>query len=419
MRGLLPGLLALLALAAFATVAPSGTAQAETYEQFVEDLKTTDEHGNDRTEAALMELRAKESAAAIAQAQKTSQAASGFFGAAKNLVKKQYKRIADIAGEAMDVIGAYITGGPMEGLIQFAGSLADILVEHGIPLAALRVCPRVINPFAIGACFGVAFVLSKLDDEAEEYVKRRVREGLSDDDEDVTRNRDRRYSGNIRIRAATGDISSIAVGAGSTAVTDIGVARGGNVEIDAQVDNVTTSGRSGGDAYTAVGVAEGDNVDIEAHVGGDIGTFANNDGSANTQVGVAAGGEVEAMVGGDIVTNSDGGRANTLIGTSTGSDVDAMVGGDVFTDAGRGNATTRIGTGKSAYIGGTVINDGGDLSVGGLCVAERHGRCCIEIHRRLCVYRKVPPDSKGRCPPGFEKYGWCYLYSDKAHQIRR
>ena len=414
----LRGLAVLLALAALASFVAPGAAQAQTYEQFVEDLRTTDAQGNDRSDAALMELRAKQAAAATAQAQKTSQAARGFFGSAKSLVKKHYKRIADVAGEAMEVIGAYITGGPMEALIQFAGSLADILVEHGIPLAALRVCPRVFNPLAVTACFGVAYVVSKFDDEIEEYVKRRVREGLSDDNEDVTRNRDTRYRGDIKIRAATGDINNSAVGGGSTSTIDVGVARGGDVEINVTTGDIASSAKNGGDSRTRVGVAEGDGAEINAHVG-DVTTSAGNGGDARTDIGVSSGGDVDAYVGGDVTTRSSGGSAETSIGTTNRSDVDAGVGGDVYTDAGRGNASTRIGTGKDAFIGGDVINLKGDLSVGGVCVAKRDGRCCIEIHRRLCVISKVPPDSKGRCPPRYENYGWCYRYSDKRHQIRR
>ncbi|MDZ7713186.1 MAG: hypothetical protein U5L06_08760 [Rhodovibrio sp.] len=109
-------------------------------------------------------------------------------------------------------------------------------------------------------------------------------------------------------------------------------------------------------------MAEGDGAEINAHVG-DVTTSAGNGGDARTDIGVSSGGDVDAYVGGDVTTRSSGGSAETSIGTTNRSDVDAGVGGDVYTDAGRGNASTRIGTGKDAFVGGDVINLGGDLSV--------------------------------------------------------
>jgi hypothetical protein len=419
MGALRGGLMALLALAAALICWLPNTAAAESYDDFVESMRTTDAQGNDRSDAALMEMRAKQSAAQVAQAQKSSETASRFYGAAKKKIKSKFRKFADVAGEAYDVILALIRGDKTEALAEFAGGLVDLLVEYGIPWISRATCPLLVNPLAITACFGIAYVASKFDDEAEEWVKARVREGLDDDDEEVTRNRDSRYSGNIEIRARAGDINNSAVGASSSAVTDVGVARGGDVEIDVRVGDVTTSARSGSDVYTGIGVAEGDNVEIDALVGGDVATMGRGGGNATTHIGVSSGGDVGVSVREDVLTKSGSGSAETFIGTSTGSDIDVAVGGSVFTDGGRGSATTRIGTGKSAFIGGDVINRKGDLTIGGLCVAKRNGKCCIEVHRQLCVIQKVPPDSKGNCPPRFERYGWCYLYSDKAHRIRR
>jgi hypothetical protein len=422
--GALRGLLwTVLALALAVGLCVPGQARAESYEQFVDGLQTTNPDGTDRTEAALMELRAKDITARTAQARKTDSRSASFFGRATSFVSKKLKQVADVVGEAADVVAAYITGGGTEALIEFAGGLADVLVEYGVPLLSRRICPKVKHLIATPACYLVAYGLSKLDDAAERTTKARLRDALDDDDDGrVQRNRDRRYRGDVTIRASTGDINTIALGTGASAVAEIGVARGGDVEIDAATGDVSTVARGRGSrAYRGIGVAEGDGSDITARVRGDVSTSARRGAVATSQVGVASGGaDVTAVVGDDVVTHGAGGNATNRIGTSTGRDVNVAVGGSVTTLGDRCDSTTNIGAGKSAYVGGDVVNLCGSLTIGGLCVARRDGQCCIEIHRQLCVLHKVPPDNKGRCPPRFERWGWmCYLYSDKRHSIQR
>lgn len=441
--------------------------------------------------------------AADVQSQAAMQAVQDFTALSRSLspvmmasdqLKKQLKLFSwDLLGEGLTVLHALFTEGPEAALIQLAGSLADLVVEYGVPYLAGVLCAT----FSLGIGAPVCYLLAQrviklldLDDLAEEEVKSRLRREFAD-----RRRRDPLSlgrpqaidavvaNGDININVVTGRVNTQASN-GSTAISEIGVARGGNVDINVTVGDVNTTAKNHSYAYTGVGVANADSAKIDVHVGGDINTHAKNHSTAVTRVGVAEGANsrvevgvrddintlasdrsvAESNIGVSVDTRSntsvavdqgvntvannnasahsnlgiaDGGRTqvyvkgvNTIarngnvassdIGISNGGSSTVSIGGEVNTIAGRGrDASTTIGVNSSVSVRGSVINQGGDLEIGGACAARRDGQCCIEIHRNYCVLVKVPTH-KGHCPPRFERWGGlCYLYSDKRHSIRK
>ena len=217
-----------------------------------------------------------------------------------------------------------------------------------------------------------------------------------------------------------GDVNTIAK-SHSSANSTVGEAYGLRHDVNAQVrSSVNTIAINRSSASSRVGAAYGDNSDVNVSVRDSVNTIAKSGSIAISDIGVAHSGDVTVVVDEVNTIASHSGAAYSEIGSSSGNNVSVGINGSVSTIAKSGGQTsTRIGVDKSVYVKGDVVNSGGDLAIGGACKARRDGQCCIEIHRRYCVLRKVPPDSKGRCPPRFEHWGLCYLYSDKKHRIGR
>ena len=187
-------------------------------------------------------------------------------------------------------------------------------------------------------------------------------------------------------------------------------------------------------------------------------------GAANAQPSNSLDNSV--IVEGSVNATADrGGRAVNIIGSGTQSGVcepsSTYVGGPVLSISNGGNAIATIGDGGcggSSYVGEGVTNmDGeahvgqgstvtgkiitmprsearvggcsdanllgdlivlyGNVELGCGCVARRNDKCCVEVHRTICVISKVPPTKHG-CPPNHTYTGdWCRWYLDYDHSI--
>ena len=216
------------------------------------------------------------------------------------------------------------------------------------------------------------------------------------------------------------DKTSGAKGRPSIVVGGIVVGGGRRTTIEVRIDgSQTTIARSRSNAASEVGVSRTGGTSVRAQTKG-VSTFSGRGGNAYTGVGVAnsAGDDVDVKVTGSILTKSSGsGDATLRVGAGTG-DARVNVKGPIVTIANGGDTSTVIG-GRTT-IKGYVLNTGGRLFVGdGACKAVRKGRCCIAIHRRLCVWNILPRGKYG-CPPRYRPYrGACDLYSDFQHRIDR
>ncbi|MCG8463910.1 MAG: hypothetical protein MI750_03525 [Xanthomonadales bacterium] len=206
----------------------------------------------------------------------------------------------------------------------------------------------------------------------------------------------------------------------SKAVTVVGEASGSNHDVDVTIrDDVVTVASNKSSATTVIGSVSGNDGDADVYIRDGVTTIAKNRSSAHTSIGTARGNDVDVTV--DEVNNyaDQGGQSSIIIGDARYRNTQATIGGSVTNSARGGHTNTVIGSTQSAYIRGDVVNMGGDLHIGGSCAARRDNQCCIEIHRNYCVISKVPPDDRGQCPPRYELWGFCYLYSDKRHRIQR
>jgi len=208
----------------------------------------------------------------------------------------------------------------------------------------------------------------------------------------------------------------------SDARTELGIASGDGSRVVVNTDgSVVTSASGRATSSTEIGVARGSGASVSVNIDGSISTVSTGRASANTEVGVANEGHVSTSVGGNVLSIASGrAQANTEIGTSNGMGSSAHVGGAVATIANGKSATTAIGRNGSAYVGGAVINQGGEVTVGGAsaCPYTRNKQCCLALYIGRCV-TKITPSVKGACPPGWHPvFGVCYWIPDYNHFIR-
>lgn len=221
--------------------------------------------------------------------------------------------------------------------------------------------------------------------------------------------------GGVRIRASAKNVTTIATGTGTSAITNVGTAAEGGSDVTGIVQgDIVTRARRGHDAETTVGATGAGGGQATGIVGGDISTDASR-GDARLRVGVASGGgRATGIIGGDAVIDTRRGDGSITVGRSNGGSGFGVVGGDAMVNGG-GDIT--VGSGATGIVGGDVMVNGGSVIVGGACAAIRDGKCCIAIHRRYCVLSITPLTSHG-CPPRYEpSVGACYLFSDKRHRI--
>ena len=177
-----------------------------------------------------------------------------------------------------------------------------------------------------------------------------------------------RLGGIIDLNVSTRDVNTASSGS-STAVTDIGVARGdGNAEVDVSVGGTVTTRADGkSSAITKIGVAEGGDAKINVTVDGPVTTTATGRSSARTDIGVSTGGDVNARV--DSVSTTATGRSDaaaTVGAASGGGRADVSVGGGVTTSAsGKASASNEIGIGDGGGRANARIDGGANAIASG------------------------------------------------------
>ena len=186
------------------------------------------------------------------------------------------------------------------------------------------------------------------------------------------------------------------------------------------------AGCSGGGIATALGYLS-PSLKLSCKAFGIFDSIVPGEGGVPIEIkGGGGGGDPRIRLGPGLLNTSPKVRASDL-------DVNVRVKGNVTTIAPSGtNTVTRIGsTGAgsgevggrySTDIGGSVINQGGQLEINPIqgCAVRRNGVCCIEIHRTHCVLQKYTlRKNRYYCAAGYERDGRvCYRYSDKEHSIR-
>ncbi len=174
----------------------------------------------------------------------------------------------------------------------------------------------------------------------------------------------------------------------------------GGVKINATAGNIVNSATGGSTAVTRVGTATGGNAEINAHVSGTVTNTAAAGNTARTEIGVSTGNTRTSVNVGNVITDATRNDAGTYIGANTSS-------------VGRA-------AGTNVDISGSVINKGGDIVVGGngICQGYRDNKCCLEFHLRKCVVSMFAKPPKKPCPPGYNlSVGFCRLYADYNHSV--
>lgn len=473
---LFAGVVTLLAL----TMLPAGPAFAAGEDAFLADAGAGSQSGFE------LVPHAQKKTAALGSAVKSG---GGWLGRVGTFFKENGKLLRKIGPDALEemleVGGALLDGDLGEATVQFVGGIANVLIDQGVPLLAGAACSAFGTPAVGVVCYRLAKAAIEITG-VDEWVERKVEDAVrriqdddddereqsrrrrDDDDDDRQRDRAETYDGSIEIDVITDDVTTTA-GAGSTAVTDIGVARGGNVVIDARVDGtVNTNAQNDSSAYTAIGVAEGDDARLQVDVDGGVSTTAKNDSTAYTGIGVTGGGggKVTVDVDGGVTTSAtnrasasteigyandgtatvrvdggvntiakSGGEASTEIGTAEGGRVTVSVGDGVTTSAtGSGSAKTVVGTSSggnvNVNVGGSVntisrggantstnIGAGKSAFVGGDVLNKGGdlsigGACRARRDGQCCIdihrnlcVLQMTPTHKGNCPPRFERSG--------------
>jgi len=175
----------------------------------------------------------------------------------------------------------------------------------------------------------------------------------------------------------------------------------GGVQINADAKNIVNTATGGGTAVTRVGTTTGGNVRIDAHVDGSVTTKAAMGNTARTDIGSSKGNTRTSVdVSGSVVTDGRTRDAGTYIGSTT-------------SEVGRAAST-------NVHVSGSVMNMGGNLTVGGNgpCEGFRDGKCCLEFYLRRCVIARHPKPPNSGCAPGFiYSLGWCRMLSDYSHAV--
>lgn len=349
----------------------------------------------------------------------------------------------------------------LEATAQVAGTIANFTADRLVSGAGFAVCGKIATGIAVAtagsgaalsvgsfiACgVGVVIVSAVISDKAGEFVENKVRSGFGRREEGLFGRR-QTYKGDIDIRVNVGKVDTSATGK-SSAVSDVGVARGGDATVNVRVRSpIVTRAEGRSDAYAGVGVVTGDGGKVDVRVGGPVVTTAKNRATARNEIGVSSGGKSTVRIGGGVNATATGtGIASNVVGKSERGNTTVRIGGSVnaissgsgsaqnvigenanvrvggsVTTIGRGgtSSATNIGKGTTAAVSGSVLTKGGTTDIGGSCVARRNGRCCVAIHLRLCALRVVPPNKHG-CPPRYRfSQGRCWLFSDYKHRIEK